>query len=170
MQIKIADSFWDSLKEMGSFQAKIIDFFYKIKWFFQRIFRPCHVSDIDLWNLDITLAEVIYPKLKMFRHRILSKGTHGYPLAFSSNDGGEVGGEFEGWVASIDEMLFAFEFILAQDGRDKKLVKKLNLQYGEWDMWDVTNKSWNKEIYIKMSDRARNGLKLFGEYFWNLWD
>ena len=58
---------------------RIKDLCYSIKYTAQRIFRPYHVSDLDLWNFDNTMAKWIYPRLKLF----ISKERHGYPSVFS---------------------------------------------------------------------------------------
>ena len=58
---------------------RIKDLCYSIKYKAQRIFRPYHISDLDLWNFDNTMAKWIYPRLKLF----IGKERQGYPGVFS---------------------------------------------------------------------------------------
>lgn len=123
------------------------------------------------------------------------------------------GGEFEAWLSTIDEMIFAFEFNLYHDSFDKKQKKF----YQKWNILDPfreteDNLSWgynfrnedgdimscgehdlNREsieerkkegrileskqrdyidlaLRIQYRERANEGMRLFGKFFWNLWD
>ena len=58
---------------------RIKDMCYSIKYKAQRIFRPYHIADLDLWNFDNTMAKWIYPRLKLF----IGKERQGYPGDFS---------------------------------------------------------------------------------------
>lgn len=174
-----------------------------IKWFFQKIIRPHHCSDLDLWGLDIHFAQIILPKLKAFRKYPL----HGHPISFcdySEDDGawtkeeydkykksGDiVGGGHEAWLKTIDEMIFAMEFILI-DGccASKTLEKRFKKKYGDWHEKKPENKcntNWGNDpefkemvdntfyydskLHKKMIERCQKGLELFGKYFSNLWD
>ena len=196
MDIKFADGFWESFKNMFSFKAKVINFFCNIKWFFQRIFRSYHASDCDLWGLSHHLADVILPKLKAFRRSNL----HGYPQYFSDDEDhpGEIGGGFDKWMETLDDMIFAFEFMQAEEAPDEsKIRKEFNKKYGDWEEKTEANKktmSWyrnedglmtsevgdelvsehvyyyNNDLYMKHHVRAQEGLEKFGKFFWNLWD
>jgi len=123
---------------------RIPDMFRRIKWFFQRMFRPYHASDCDLWGLADHLAPIILGKLKAFRAYPL----HGYPANFceyAENEwesrekydealakGDVVGGEFEAWLKTLDEMIFAFDFITHYEASDKKrdaMLKRYGLKY-----------------------------------------
>jgi hypothetical protein len=189
----------------------IKNFFYEIKWFLQRIIRNHGAADIDLWSLDFHLAKIILPKLIAFRKSKL----HGYPNVFCTwedlkntgqyknklaykkaiKDGEIIGGGFSKWLKIIDEIIFGFEFVLADSGYDKyeKLFFK---KYGNW--YEVKSKNrhvfnlyekgnyltteiteklaYSNEYYFdeamhkEFMKRAMSGLKLFGKYYFNLWD
>jgi hypothetical protein len=44
----------------------IENFFRGIKYGFQKLIRPYHVSDWDLWVLDALMAKMLYPKILAF--------------------------------------------------------------------------------------------------------
>jgi len=103
---------------------RVRDSYYDIKYKVQRIFRRNHLSDIDLWGFDSTMAEWIYPRLKAF----INKKRHGYPGIFSEFNehewenrenydkaiaaGTHLGGGSEAWEQTLQEILFAFEWKL----------------------------------------------------------
>jgi hypothetical protein len=153
MNIKLADTFFDSLKKMVSIPERVGQFFRNIKWSFQKIYRRNHASDCDLWGLDYHLAEVIYPKLKAFRNINL----HGHPCDFSDEDkengvpAGEVGGGLEKWKETIDEMLFAFEFMFvdSDDKHYKKIIKEFKNKWGDWHEEKPENKQEMKWFQCK---------------------
>jgi hypothetical protein len=107
-----------------SLPYRIRELCYSLKYFMQRFFRPYHLSDIDLWNFDGTMAKWIYPRFKKF---IVQK-RHGYPGAFSEyhenewknkeaydnaiKNGEILGGGPEAWEKILQEMIFAFEWKL----------------------------------------------------------
>lgn len=151
------------------FFVNIPNFFKKIKWSLQRIFRKGHYSDLDLWGLDWRLNEIILPKLIAFRNQNL----HGYPATFSEWDpeddsgygymgmtkeeydkakaeGHYVGGGFDAWLATLDEMIYAFEHQAYSDDMDRKgnpSKKRIAFfkKYGYLDPHRETedNKSWS---------------------------
>ena len=59
-------------------------------------------SDSELWNLDVTIAEFILPRLKRFRDY-----TQGWPCQRFDT--------FEDWQAAIDKMIESFEFVIEDD-------------------------------------------------------
>lgn len=84
-------------------------------------------DDTELWNLDVTIAEFILPRLKKFREVCF-----GYPGDLNSQ---------EEWHSILDKIIKAMEII---DSDDKILSQK--------------------DFLLK-----EEGLKLFAEYFSNLW-
>lgn len=155
----------------------LVDWFYEVKYFFQRVFRSNHASDRDIFELFPRLAEIILPKLKTFR-----KKTYAYPGDFVDDDNyiGSVGGGQEKWNEYLDEMIFAFEFILADDSYNPKMERKFKNKYGDWNAKTEANKQivdyhrpfvfyWDDKMYEAMHERCNKGLKLFGEYFRALW-
>jgi hypothetical protein len=101
---------------------RIRDMYYSIKYMIQRIFRPNHLSDIELWDLKLTMAKWIYLRLRAF----IKKERYGYPGIFTEYNKNEwkskeqyekaiktgtlLGGGPEAWDKTLQEMLFAFEW------------------------------------------------------------
>lgn len=126
--------------------SRIVGFFRAIKWSFQKLVRLSHASDCDLWNLSDHLVDIILPKLKAFKEM----PRLGFPGIFSDFDkehagpwankeeydkdvanGDIVGGGEEAWEKVIDEMIFAFEYIKADN--HTKYYKKFVEKYGcDW--------------------------------------
>jgi len=121
------------------------DLYYDIKYKSQRIFRRNHLSDIDLWGFDSTMAEWIYPRLKAF----INKKRHGYPGIFSEYNENEwenrekynkaiaagiyLGGGSEAWEKTLQEILFAFEWKLhfkdySTESQRDNFCKKWNIK------------------------------------------
>lgn len=101
------------------------------------------VHDYDIWSLDSTLAEIIYPALKLYRSKLNSYHTideWDIPTNYTGNrsDANEV------WLFIIDEMIWAFE------------------QYVNGNIFEYDD----SDRYI----RLENGLRLFGKYYTALWD
>ena len=124
----------------------------EIKWFFQKIFRKHHTSDLELWNLHVYLSKIIYKKLKAFR----KMPRMGYPASFmdwdedmEKNDGitkedydkHYEGGGMKHWNKTLDKMIYAFKKIADDDVYKPSAYKKID-----------------------------EGLQLFAKYFQALWD
>jgi len=140
--------------------------FYDVKYFFQRIIRKHHSADIDLWGLDYHLARIILPKLKAFRSRDL----HGHPASFCDWDenigiskedydknfkeGVYVGGGQDAWLKTLDEMIYAFEYLLYSDSFDKK-QKQFFEKYGYLDPYRETDDNLSWGWNYKSSDGGR---------------
>jgi hypothetical protein len=106
--------------------------YYSVKYTLQRIFRPTHLSDMELWNLNSTMAQWIYPRLKNF----IRGKRNGYPGIFSEynknewtsrerydeavREGKHLGGGAEAWDKILQEMLFAFEWLLHYENYDNE--------------------------------------------------
>lgn len=147
------------LEKYYTIKHKISDYWYSIKVFFDRLFHK-GIAKADLWSLDNTLAEYIYPRLVRFRNSNL----HGYPHAFSERgewedeetynaevaSGQRVGGEFEAWLETIDEMLFGFEFLLFHEMIETKKGKEFWIKYYSETPWDKVekNKHYNYHYYM----------------------
>jgi len=110
----------------------------------------------DSWNVDMLLAPLILHLLKEVKEE-----KPGTPLIFNKNvpveihfaapvDGEWTDVEHEAnskqWQWIIDEMIFAFDFIVN------------DCEYSD-----------EMEASKKEADRVRNGTTLFGKYFQNLW-
>jgi hypothetical protein len=113
----------------------------------------------DTWNMDNTLALIIVPMLKQ-----LKEEKNGGPWVDAEDvseelrtNGYDEDGEvdenwFNRWDYVLNEMIFAFENIAADDWREP--------------YYDMPYETGIKPI----EDRIRNGTRLFGKYYQNLWD
>ena len=117
-----------------------------------------HIHDYDAWSADVTLAYIIHPTLVKLR-----KHKQGAPRVDNDDvpehlratpaqikqyeyDGTTDDNYFNRYDYVLDEMIWAFDFIIKED---TSIFTD-----------DVTEK-WN---------RANNGLRLFGKYYASLWD
>lgn len=165
--------FWHdprSVSEEDSFVNKLGYFFMKIKplvalleWRHERFGKQkikVKIHDYDTWNMDDTLAHIIYPMLIQ-----LKKTTHGAPLVDNEDvpahlhrpDGlcdYTVDDKWQlRWYWVLDEMIWAFE--ASVKGEPEFYQKD-----GGFDL--VKYDEYNKRI--------RNGERLFGKYYSGLWD
>lgn len=111
-----------------------------------------HIDDYDHWNLDHTLALIIAPALKTLRDNLHGAGSvdnEDVPEELWSLEDRELGSPpdeqwMKRWEYVLDEMIFSFEFVCKKDGdyyRDDKTIA-----------------------------RVKNGHRLFGKYYFSLWD
>ena len=183
----------------------------EIKYRFQRLVRSHGCSDRDLCFMDYTFAKTILPKLKAYKATQADK----YPVAFMTwnqlkecgifrtkqsfdkavKNGEHIGGGAAKWEEALEDMIFAFEFVIADSGSEKEEAKfrknhgdylaeiPSNKQVTQWYRegdyltTEKTKTPYAKEIYYfndKMYDtfeeRAEKGLELFGKYFRYLHD
>ena len=98
----------------------------------------------DIYNADTTLAHIICPLLKVFKEKSI-----GIAMVEDCDVPADMIGDYTDelairrWNYVIDEMIFAFTF-------------SAEYKYGDYAS--------------AMYDRARNGFRLFGKYYQNLWD
>lgn len=149
-----------------------------------------HIDEYDTWGMYETLSVVIAPMLRQ-----LKDTKHGYPLvdnkdvpvelrtkkkSFSNEEKDEAK-----WNYVLDEMIFAFEayearVLLETDWEDQ-------YHSGEIDLVSVESEYNGHKVYTMQpgpnhthkidldglrahSERIRNGFRLFGMYYLNLWD
>lgn len=101
-----------------------------------------YISAHELWNLDVHLAKYIETRLIEFKKR----NVYSYPATLDSS---------EDWDAIIDEMIKGF-------------------QYAQKDVWDIyeIDISSKDELHAALkeyNDVVERGLRLFAEYFLDLW-
>ena len=114
----------------------------------------------DIYNLDSTIARFILPRLKFFRKKICS-----CPYGFT----------LEEWKDILDKMILAFELILDKSepnfGEHKCHIEKINDKLSK--LVEDSDSTFDTEAYRKWhKDRQKTieeGLKLFAEYFQDLW-
>lgn len=100
-------------------------------------------SDLELWNLDDTIAKWIVPRLKAFRDT-----TQAYPANLES---------FEQWQEMLGEMIFGFEFSSDEWYRDNALGRPKE------------EREKKKNELESMVKRAENGRVLFAKHFNEIW-
>jgi hypothetical protein len=125
------------------------------------------IHDYDTWNMDGTLAMIVLPMLKQ-----LKETAHGAPACmpefgqtsnqvqysfkfYDQEDDKAWKDGFEHWKAILDEMIWSFEQLQPECEEEFTFHKD-----GKFDV----------EGFEKYNQRIDNGLKLFGQYYRNLWD
>lgn len=118
------------------------------------------IHGYDTWNADHTMALIIHPILLRMK-----KDKQGIPYVkdedlpddlikiTSSDDLSNLGNMTRRWDYILDSMIWSFEQIISD---------------GEWEEQFHKN-GFDKEGYIKYSDRISHGLVLFGKYYQALW-
>lgn len=156
---------------------KIVSFFkidfYAIKWFLKDKYQTFKYgsSHRKCWNLDMTLAKEILPHLRYFKRMRV-----GCPPALNK-DGEEILNKNEGlvkltskeWDKVLDEMIFAFDFLL-NEGKYIKFpidVKKIGKKGGEIDKIKINIYHGKLDA---LTNRQKKGFILFGLYYPYLWD
>jgi len=117
------------------------------------------IDDYDVWSMSHTLAHIITPMLKK-----LKETQHGAPYTDDAdvpehlrstaappkeNDWDTDENHFKRWEWILDEMIWSFEYCLQEDD----LILKLS-----------------DEDLTANDVRRKNGYRLFGKYYDNLWD
>ena len=97
------------------------------------------LDDYDTWNVDYTLAVVAAPLLRQLRSR-----SHSYGIVDPDDVPTDIPtdtnyGTMESWHWVMDEMIWAFTSMSAEDDSD-------------------------------ITERHKNALRLFGKYYFSLWD
>lgn len=126
-----------------------------IKFKMQKVQRG--YSDIDVWNIHSWFLNTIVPMLKQL------KETHmGYPCGMTSEE----------WEQILDKMIFCFT-----EANEETCSQKNEYQLEFDNMFncknkDILNDYTNREIEIDkyMKKNLDEGLDLFKQYFYDLWD
>jgi hypothetical protein len=158
------------------------------------------IDNYDTWNLDHTLALIIYPALLQ-----LKATKQGVPSEFT-----EVGGEdhsiqdsfdfyqeshddawkegLERWDEILDKMIWSFEQLIKGDYDEQYHHGEAEYDWIKSDKtypnpvtgkieptYQMVDKNPNEHWYdsvghTKHEERIQEGLELFGKYFRNLWD
>lgn len=142
-----------------------------------------HIDNYDVWSMDDTLSLIVVPMLKK-----LKECKHGAPCVddedvpprlrsttksaqkAKKNSWDTDGNHFKRWDWVMDEMIWAHEQLINDDGDSK---------FYDHSLSDNPNDDLNTQISkIKVDrkglkahhDRINNGLRLFGKYYRALWD
>lgn len=158
------------------------------------------IDSWDTWNMDSTLAMIIYPMLLQ-----LKENHHGVP-----NDFADVGGadyepqecfdfykdthhelsnqKMKSWADTLDKMIWSFQQIAYGDYDSKYHHGKAEYDYIKSDKQypnPVTGKleptyqmldknpdeHWYDHVgHMKHEERIQEGIDLFAKYYRNLWD
>lgn len=120
---------------------KVENIMNSLRWWFQKKRRG--YSDLELWNLDDTIAKWIVPRLKAFRDT-----TQAYPANLES---------FEQWQEMLGEMIFGFEFSSDEWYRD--------------NVFQCSKESLEEKMaeFDSLVQRAENGRVLFAKHFNGIW-
>lgn len=148
------------------------------------------IDNFDTWNLDHTMAMIIYPALLQ-----LKEIKHGLPSEFA-----EVGGEdynsqqcfdfysettsecfalgVKRWDDVMDKMIWSFQQLCLDNYDDKYHHGEIKLSWSDEDAQGLSTMidenpadHWYDVVgHILHQDRIQEGLDLFGRYYRNLWD
>lgn len=135
--------------------------YLKVKYFIQRHTRG--FDDLDKWNAAWYIARKAVPVLTAWRNsRIMGTGIkrhiesrHGEIIELSDDEylnSDDCPAAFtpEEWKAIIDDIIFAFNFVLDADS--------------------IYSEPLDRETEILLRKRYKRGMKLLGIYFTSLWD
>lgn len=100
-------------------------------------------DDTELYNLDVTIAQFVLPRLKRFKE--LSKAYPGYLTE-------------DEWSDILDKIIFAFEITIDCVEYTGVCAELENLPFKEF-----------KEKWKEYDAKRTEGLKLFAEHYNNLW-
>lgn len=102
------------------------------------------IKDKEIYNLDVTIAKFIYPRLKMFK-----KNKCGRPGCFMGHKKKMTDDEkHKLWDITLDKMIYAFEYYSDR-----------------WDWeYDISEKEANKRW-----NKIEEGMNLFMKHFQGLW-
>lgn len=157
-----------------------------------------HIDKFDTWGMDTTLSMIIVPmlhQLKKTKHGYpytdpedvphIGEGKRENEYDFDENAEAR-------WDWILDEMIWAHEQVIDENAEDQfhsgkidivwvpveeeedatvvRKGKKKKPKFYEMEHGPNHTHKWDKEAWEKWDARKRNGLKLFGKYYQNLWD
>lgn len=125
------------------------------------------IHKYDSWNVENTLSKIIHPLLVQFRANLTGAPNvddEDVPDEIKSTSAPKKENEWENdtfhfdrWDYVLDEMIWAFDNWM--DGKwEEPYYTKGNSLYENYEH--------KKETYL----RLKNGFRLFGKYYTNLWD
>jgi hypothetical protein len=147
--------------------------------------KSIRIDPWDTWSMDHTLADLIHPMLKQLR-----KTQHGAPCTDDEdapehlrstaakpkkNDWDTDEFHFKRWDWIMKEMIWAFNEH-AKDREPNFWIKKPKYKWVEKEGTDHSEMVTVKEGVFDEAkakaywERKKNGFRLFGKYYMNLWD
>lgn len=140
------------------------------KWLKQ---HNLYVNPIECWNLDLTIAKYVLPRLKLFR-----KDVDGYSANTVSS--------YEEWLEILDKMILAFEYIVEGDAwkfDDPRydyfsgLHEKFIGMDGQNRCFTIEEDDWVAGVEAECEKEANRrqvvineGLTLFAKHYQALWN
>ena len=142
--------------------------------------RNKHVvcSEIDAWNADWTIAQMVLPLLLQVK-----KDKQGAPFvddvyvpeelrstacAPKENKWDVDDNWFKRYEYVLDEIIFAMQEVASYYENEPDMYEKDDTVTGEPDTWLKINQH-SSELYTDYHARIHNGLMLFGVFFTSLW-
>lgn len=131
---------------------------FKIKSFIQKI--RFGFPDYEWYNFKNHTADYIAPRLVALKEK-----TRSVPIGLKEEE----------WKATLDKMIWAFKNISNQPGLDYSVDYDHRVLKTEHDDGSVTIASMNKtgkasfDSINKHNEQVQEGLKLFAEYYHDLW-
>ena len=117
-------SAFDPIDITGKKTLKKVKKAKKIKKRLKKELKRDGYDSSELWDLDVTFAKFILPRLKGFRDRTIS-----YPSTMET---------FEEWSSALDEMIYGFENAIEDsDSTDYDRLRKGLELFGKYyrDLW-----------------------------------
>ena len=121
------------------------------------------IHDYDTWNLDTTLAHIIWPALEKYLE--VSKG-----IIVMDEPRDEYGGK--SFEEAVTELIWVFKEI-ATSAEHQKIIDE---HYTEKDVNDMDVSGWFKDADVMhakhdaLETRIQNGLEMFGKIYRHLWN
>jgi len=139
----------------------------------------------DIWSMDSTLALIVAPMLRMLKEK-----KHGAPHTEDEDVPIELrktpvaeeydtdSNHFARWDYILDEMIFAFESLEKDDWEMQFHTGEMDIEWkpiddGKFFEMGIGPKDthvFDRDGFMAYQDRMRNGFRLFGKYYFSLWD
>jgi hypothetical protein len=154
---------WKLKRGYFNFKRFVIDIYQKITKGY---------ADSETWSLDYSLAKWVVPRLKHLRDNV-----HGTPPNLEIEivgDNDRYTLTLDEWKSKLDEMIYAFEFVLTEDD----ILEKCYPPDFKWGfhstidgkiVWEDDRKP-DYTYYDECQKKYLRGLELFKLYFRHLWD
>lgn len=142
-----------------------------------------HIDNYDVWSMDDTLSLIVVPmlkKLKECKHGAPNVDDEDVPARLRSttksaqrvkkNPWDSDGNHFKRWDWVMDEMIWAHEQLINDDG-DSKFYDHSKADNPNDDLTTQIKKiKVDRKGLVAHHERIQNGLRLFGKYYRALWD
>ena len=143
----------------------------------------------DTWGMDHTLALIILPMLKQLRdtkhgssgrmpgfQQTSNLGQSSFPFYAEGDDAAWEAGHKQ-WDEIMEKMIWSFEQVLDDNWEDQYWIEKPKIDWEAMNNDAVSQELvWKKrgvcdwDAREKHQERINEGLRLFGEYYEDLWD